>query len=70
MGIPVLSFGESEAAAYATIRASQEAIGVNPGPLDLQIAAITATGGHALATRNVKHFEGSGIEVVNPWTDR
>ncbi|MCR6713481.1 MAG: type II toxin-antitoxin system VapC family toxin [Demequina sp.] len=68
-GIPVLSFGELEAFAFATIRAALEAAGMNSGSLDVQIAAIAATGGHALATRNVKHFEGAGIAVMNPWTD-
>jgi predicted nucleic acid-binding protein len=68
-GIPVLSFGELEAFAFATIRTAQEAAGVNSGSLDVQIAAIAATGGHRLATRNVKHFDGTGITVVNPWTE-
>lgn len=68
-GVTVLPFGEPEAVVYAMIRAAQEAAGVVVGALDAQIAAIAATGGHSLATRNVKHFIGAGIAVVNPWTD-
>lgn len=69
-GVTVLPFGESEADVYATIRAAQEAAGVGAGALDVQIAAIAATGGHSLATRNVKHFDGAGIDVVNPWVEQ
>ena len=69
-GIPVLPFGEPEAVAYAAIRAAHEAAGVVAGAFDVQIAAIAAIGGHALATRNIKHFDGTGIAVVNPWVDQ
>jgi len=69
-GIPVLPFGEPEAVAYAAIRAAHEAAGVVAGTFDVQIAAIAAIGGHALATRNIKHFDGAGIAVVNPWVDQ
>jgi predicted nucleic acid-binding protein len=31
------------------------------------IAAIAASRGGAVATRNVRDFEHCGIEVVNPW---
>jgi predicted nucleic acid-binding protein len=68
-GVTVLPFGESEAVVYATIRAAQEAAGVAAGALDCQIAAIAATGGHSLATRNLKHFDGAGLTIMNPWTD-
>jgi predicted nucleic acid-binding protein len=67
--VTVLPFGEPEAVAYATIRAVQEAAGTRVGELDVQIAAIAATGGYALATRNVKHFDGAGVAITNPWTE-
>jgi predicted nucleic acid-binding protein len=34
---------------------------------DCQIAAIARACGAAVATRNVRDFEGCGIEVVDPW---
>lgn len=41
----------------------------NPRPaLDALIAATAAVHGLTLATRNVRDFEGSGLEVFDPWT--
>lgn len=34
---------------------------------DAQIAAIARSRGMTLATRNTSDFEGTSIEVVNPW---
>jgi predicted nucleic acid-binding protein len=34
---------------------------------DYQIAAIVLVNGGTLVTRNVKHFAGTGVEIVNPW---
>ena len=34
---------------------------------DCMIAAIARSLGMAVATRNVRDFEGVGIEVINPW---
>lgn len=31
------------------------------------IAAIAAANNMTLVTRNIKHFEGLGVQVVNPW---
>lgn len=36
---------------------------------DAQIAAIAFARDATLATRNVKHFTGRGIGLVNPWTN-
>jgi predicted nucleic acid-binding protein len=35
--------------------------------LDAQIAAICRSRGAALATRNVRDFAGTGVEVLDPW---
>lgn len=67
--VEVLPFGRQQAALYASIRSHQESVGIVAGSLDVQIAAIAKAGGHTLATRNVKHFEGAGIPLINPWTD-
>lgn len=34
---------------------------------DVQIAAIARTRKAALATRNLSHFEGIGVDLINPW---
>ena len=35
---------------------------------DCAIAAIARTHGFTVATRNVRDFRGTGVEVINPWT--
>ena len=35
---------------------------------DAQIAAIALAHGAAVATRNVEHFEHTGVKIINPWT--
>ena len=57
----VLPFNEG-----AAIRAAQLAGGNRPS-VDLMIAAIALEFGYALATRNVAHFNFSGLIVVDPW---
>ncbi|MGH7910496.1 MAG: hypothetical protein ACREQM_03085 [Candidatus Dormibacteraceae bacterium] len=34
---------------------------------DVEIAGIAATRRATVATRNFRHFEGFGVDVVNPW---
>jgi predicted nucleic acid-binding protein len=50
----------------AAIRAAQLAGGNRPS-VDLMIAAIALEFGYALATRNVAHFNFSGLVVIDPW---
>ncbi len=63
----VLPFDASAARAYAVITAGRRAAGRPIGQLDCQIAAVTRCRGAALATRNVRDFEGTGIDVLDPW---
>lgn len=64
----VLAFESGAARAYARIAAERRQAGRPISQFDAQIAAITASNGAAVATRNVTDFEGCGIEVVNPWS--
>ena len=57
----ILRFNEG-----AAIRAAQLAGGNRPS-VDLMIAAIALEFGYAVATRNVAHFNFSGLAVVDPW---
>jgi predicted nucleic acid-binding protein len=52
---------------WGTLVAQMEAMG-NPLPaIDSLLAATAAENGLTLATRNVRHFEASGISLFNPW---
>lgn len=62
-GFDLLAASESAVIA-ATGRAAGRTIEIR----DLLIAGIVSARRATLATRNTKHFEAVGIEVVNPWT--
>ncbi|GAA3984241.1 type II toxin-antitoxin system VapC family toxin [Comamonas faecalis] len=63
-----LDFGSGAAEHYALVRAQRQHAGRPIHTEDAQIAAIALTAQLALATRNIKDFEGiDGLEVVNPW---
>lgn len=36
---------------------------------DVQIAGIAAARKASIATRNVRHFQGLGLSVVDPWRE-
>ena len=65
----ILPFDSAAAEAYATIAARRRAAGRPISIVDCQIAAIAASRGAAVATRNVDDFENCGIDVLNPWED-
>ena len=63
----VLPFDSAAARAYAAIAASRGSRGRPILDADCQIAAIARSRNMAVATRNVRDFADTGIEVVNPW---
>ena len=63
----ILPFDEMAADVYAGIVARRARMGRPISQFDAMIAAIAASRGGAVATRNVRDFEHCGIEVVNPW---
>ncbi len=63
----ILPFDSGAAWAYAKIAAERRQAGRPIGEADCQIAAICLSRGFILVTRNVRHFSGTGVEVVNPW---
>lgn len=63
----VLPFGSEATQFYADIVASRRRAGRPVSVLDAQIAAICRQYDATLATRNVKDFEGTGVELINPW---
>ena len=52
---------------YAVIASSRERAGKPITSFDALIAAVCRSQGAALATRNVSDFEGTGIEIIDPW---
>ena len=63
----VLPFDSDAARAYGHIAAGRRSAGRPVSPADCQIAAIAASRRMTVATRNVRDFEGMGIEIVDPW---
>jgi predicted nucleic acid-binding protein len=54
-------------AAYAALVAQARAAGLAVSAADGYIAAIAATHGFAVATRDTGPFEAAGVAVINPW---
>lgn len=65
----VLAFDAPAAVDYAGIVSSRDRAGAPIDGFDAQIAAICRARGATLATRNVRDFHDTGIEVTNPWDD-
>ena len=63
----ILPFDSAAAQAYAVIAAARRAAGHPVNHADCQIAAIARCRRASVATRDVHDFEGTGIEVINPW---
>ena len=62
----MLSFDAKAAEAFGKVRAGAQAVGNTIGFADAAIAAIACAQSFALATRNVRDFRGSGVELINP----
>jgi|SRR5690625_2433550 len=63
----VLAFDDDAAERYAEVLASREAAGAPVSTADAQVAAICLAHGATCATRNVKDFHHTGVELVDPW---
>lgn len=66
-GDRLLAYDAAAARAYASLRVAREAAGRSVSSEDLMIAGICLAHGLPIATRNVRHFAGFGLEVVDPW---
>ncbi|MCX2929997.1 type II toxin-antitoxin system VapC family toxin [Mycobacterium sp. CVI_P3] len=64
----VQSFDLTAALASGTIAASRQRSGRSVEIRDVQIAGIALSRHATVATRNTRHFEGVGVELVNPWS--
>lgn len=63
----VQTFDRAAADAAGTIAASRQRAGRTVEIRDVQIAGIASARKATLATRNMRHFEGLGIRLVDPW---
>lgn len=63
----VLPFDAEAADHYADILAAREKAGLPISTADAQIAAICRLRAATCATRNLKDFAHTGVELVNPW---
>ena len=65
----VLPFDEAAAFTFARLYSTARAAGHSVGLADAYIAAIAASRGFAVATRNVAPFRAAGVVVIDPWAD-
>lgn len=63
----VLPYDSDAADAHAEFVAMRRAQGRPVGQSDAMIAGIARSRGAALATRNVRDFEGCGVTLISPW---
>ncbi len=67
LGGRILAFDRPAAARYAEFAAALSRRGRRSGMADLMIAAIADVHGARIATRNVRHFAGLEVDVVDPF---
>jgi predicted nucleic acid-binding protein len=63
----VLAFDMPAAHAFAQVQVGAQSAGNPISFADAAIAAIAGAHRYALATRNVRDFKGTGVEVIDPW---
>ena len=66
----ILPFDSDAAQVYAVVAVTRRTAGHPITQADCQIAAIARSLGASVATRDVKGFEGCGIDVINPWAEQ
>jgi predicted nucleic acid-binding protein len=64
----IVAFDDAAAHSAGRIAADRRRLGRTIEIRDVQIAGIAAARKAAIATRNVRHFEGLGLELIDPWS--
>jgi len=54
---------------FGNLKASLRHIGRMQDTLDMVIAATALHHNLSLVTRNTRHFQGTGLQLINPWDD-
>lgn len=65
--LAVFPLDEPAARETGRFRALRQAAGQASQPSDMMIAGIASTAAAALATRNMRDFEGLPLELIDPW---
>ncbi|OFX24866.1 MAG: plasmid stability protein StbB [Anaeromyxobacter sp. RBG_16_69_14] len=65
----ILPFDLATSRAYAELMAKARAAGLGIPVADGYIAATAAANEMRIATRNTKHFQATGLRVIDPWLD-
>jgi toxin FitB len=69
LGSRVLAFDRDATSHYGAFMAARMTGGAKTGVADAMIAAIArARGARLIATRDMSHFAGCGVPLVDPWT--
>lgn len=63
----ILPFDEESARQWGKLTAELEASGKIIPAIDCMIAAITLRHSGLLATRNLSHYENTGVDLIDPW---
>ena len=64
----ILPFDSAAARAYAEISSERRLVGRTIDHADCQIAAISLSRDAVLVTRNIRDFDGAGVDLVDPWS--
>lgn len=64
----VLPFDQAAAQAAGRVAAERRRAGRPVEIRDVQIAGIAMARRSAIATRNLRHFEGLGLDLLDPWS--
>jgi predicted nucleic acid-binding protein len=63
----VLPFDAAAAIQYAAVASARELEGTPISGFDAQIASVCRVHQAALATRNGKDFQYTGLDIIDPW---
>ena len=66
----ILAFDQAAADEAGRIAATARAAGRSIEVQDLQIAGIARSRRGTLATHNIRHFQATGVALVDPWAER
>ena len=66
-GLPVLAYDEAAAHSYGEIATQRQRAGRSVQPCDIMIAAIAHQHDASIATRNVRDFDLTGLQIIDPW---
>ena len=64
----IVPFDSEAAIEYGHVVNARQLLGRSTAPFDMLIAAVARAHQAIVVTRDVRGFEGCGLELVDPWT--